>query len=158
MTTNIIVSPSRVFQLSPVDRGHTNGLWLNSFLGTIKFVDNNFLIEEIDVPLIFILCGIIEMSLLVEQFGFATRIVPIPSTDREIGLSKVDGVLTARIGIRNDISQAEMAIGNVAVQNGFQSMVDLLAQWKPARRDDIHFVRSNWLVSAALEKAAEESR
>lgn len=153
--TEIVVSASQDFSLSPSDRKIVGGPWLHSFIGDIRFIGKNRSAEEENVPILFILIGIIETSLLIRNFGFKTRMIPIPSTDREIEITLLDQPVLYSIKSRHESVYLDIPLSEHVLNGLFSNIVALIADWTPLYRDDRHFVSSNWLLGAALEKSVD---
>lgn len=155
LMTDIVMKPSPEFGLSPSDRQHLGGPWFHSFIGSIKFIGKHKIIEETSVPIIFIAFSIIEASFLIRDFGFNVKTIPIPSTDREIEIRSKEEVFLSSVNLGNTVIPLDIPLNNRTLNLMFINATELLRQWNPTYKDDKHFVSSNWLFKAAMERLYE---
>lgn len=152
--TEITVTANSVFELSTADRQQPGGPWIHSFLGSIDFSDSTRNAQEVNVPIIFLLSAIIEAAVLIMWFKAGNKTIPIPSTDREIQVYGLEGAVFAKLQTETDQGPLDLKIERETVISLFGEVARLMKHWRPTYLDDRHFVRSNWIVGAALDTSS----
>ena len=148
---DITAKPNSEFGLSPADRKSPAGPWLHSFLGTIVFGSADKVIQEDNVPIIFLLSSIIESTLLVTRFRTRLRTIPMPSTEREIRILGEKDYTLLQIIHPNLGVELEATINDETIATLFNTITGLMKTWQAGYLDDKYFVRSNWMIGAALD-------